>query len=88
MLDTHGPYIVAAYIPCQNCSAPCVVTARFAAYPDNDALDRHVFQTTCDDCGQIQTRVGRDAFQRTIVEWTLEARSPRQEDVPQVEPTE
>jgi hypothetical protein len=28
----------------------------------------------------MQTRVGADAFQRTVVEWTLEIRTPKIED--------
>jgi hypothetical protein len=88
MLDNQGPYIVAAYIPCQNCNYPCVVTARFLEYPTNEVLDRHAFQATCENCSQMQTRVGADAFQRTIVEWTLEIRSPKLEEVPKKSPTE
>lgn len=80
MLDSQGPYIVAAYIPCQTCNFPCVVTARFPEYPSNEVLDRHVFQATCENCSQMQTRVGADAFQRTVVEWTLEIREPKLDD--------
>jgi hypothetical protein len=88
MFDTAGPYIVAAYIPCQNCNYPCVVTARFPHYPTNDELDRHAFQATCENCSQMQTRVGADAFQRTIVEWTLEVRAPNLKDMPTPAATE
>ena len=41
-------------------------------------MDRHAFRSTCDNCGQMQVRVGRDAFKRTVVEWTLELHPPRQ----------
>jgi hypothetical protein len=86
MLDNKGPYIVAAFIPCTNCNYPCVITTRFEEYPSNEALDRHVFQATCENCGQIQTRVGADAFQRTVVEWGLEIRSPRPEEILKTKP--
>jgi hypothetical protein len=41
-------------------------------------MDRHTFNSTCDNCGQMQVRVGRDAFKRTVVEWTLQLQAPPQ----------
>ena len=71
MPDVQLPFIVAAYIPCRSCGEPCVVIERFAHNPPDDELDRHSFQASCSNCGEAQSRVGRDAFQRTVVEWKL-----------------
>ena len=77
MSATQGPFIVAAYIPCQMCNYPCVIVERFDHNPSDDEMDRHAFRSTCDNCGQMQVRVGRDAFRRTVVEWTLELHPPQ-----------
>jgi hypothetical protein len=82
MADSHGPFIVAAYIPCQTCNYPCVIIQRFDHNPSDEELDRHVFHSTCENCRESQTRVGRDAFRRTVVEWSLELRSPQSTDAP------
>lgn len=82
MSARRGPFIVAAYIPCHTCNYPCVITQKFDHDPTHDELDRHVFHASCDNCGERQTRVGRDAFKRTIVEWELEIREPRRDEVP------
>jgi hypothetical protein len=74
--------IVAAYIPCQTCNYPCVITQKFDHDPTHDELDRHVFHASCDNCGERQTRVGHEAFKRTIVEWELEIRTPRRDELP------
>ncbi|MGA3052784.1 MAG: hypothetical protein ABSD63_01115 [Candidatus Korobacteraceae bacterium] len=79
---TKGPFIVAAYVPCQACNYACVIVERFDHNPSNDELDRHAFRSTCDNCGQMQVRVGRDAFRRTIVEWNLEIRAPHSDELP------
>ena len=71
-----GPYIVAAYIPCVNCKYPCVIIEHFDHQPTHEELDHHSFRSTCGHCNTLQTRVGREAFRRTVVEWDLEARSP------------
>jgi hypothetical protein len=71
MLDRKPPFIVAAYIPCRTCGEACVVLERFAQNPADDELDRHPFQAICGNCGESQSRVGRDAFRRTVVEWKL-----------------
>lgn len=71
-----GPYIVAAYIPCASCKYPCVVIEHFDHQPTHDELDHHTFSTTCENCTTLQTRVGREAFRRTVIEWDLEAREP------------
>lgn len=76
MSDPQGPFIVAAYIPCQTCNYPCVIVERFDHNPSDDEMDRHLFSSTCDNCGEMQVRVGRDAFKRTVVEWTLELHGP------------
>jgi hypothetical protein len=47
------------------------VLERFAQNPADDELDRHPFQAVCSNCGESQSRVGRDAFRRTVVEWKL-----------------
>ena len=71
MPDRQLPFIVAAYIPCRTCGEACVVIERFAQSPSDDELDRHSFQASCSSCGESQSRVGRDAFRRTVVEWKL-----------------
>jgi len=76
MPDQALPFIVAAYIPCRTCGEPCVVTERFAENPSDDELDRHPFQAICSNCGESQSRVGKDAFQRTIVKWNLVQTAP------------
>ena len=72
----QGPFIVAAYIPCRTCNYACVMVQRFDHNPSDEELDRDSFTAACDNCGEMQTRVGRDAFQRTIVEWNLLVRAP------------
>ncbi len=71
MPERQLPFIVAAYIPCRTCGEACVVIERFEQNPPDDELDRHPFQATCSNCGEAQSRVGRDAFRRTVVEWNL-----------------
>lgn len=73
---------MAAYIPCRTCNYPCVITTKFDHNPTHDELDRHVFHASCDNCGERQTRVGGDAFKRTIVEWALEIRPPNPDELP------
>jgi len=85
MSKVHGPFIVAAYIPCQTCNYPCVLTHKFDHNPTDDELDRQVFYASCDNCGERQTRVGRDAFKRTVVEWGLEIRPPHPDELPPME---
>lgn len=75
MTDQPKNYIVAAYLPCLTCGEPCVVIERFAEPPTDDFLDRYTFQAECNNCHQRQVRVGRDAFQRTIVQWKLALQS-------------
>lgn len=75
MLDPL-PFVVTAFIPCKNCGYLCVVTERFVEAPSQELLDRHVFQCSCENCSQLQARVGAEAFQRTIIEWKLKAVEP------------
>lgn len=79
MATSRPPFIVAAYIPCQTCGDACVVVERFADNPAEEELDRHMFQATCNNCGMTQSRVGRDAFRRTVVEWKLIQAAPGSE---------
>ena len=81
-MPMNGPFIVAAYIPCQTCNYPCVVTRKFDHNPTDEELDRHAFHAVCDNCGERQTRVGRDAFKRTVVEWSLQIQNPHMEETP------
>jgi hypothetical protein len=74
MTQSNAPFIVAAYVPCQTCGYACVLVHRFDHSPTDDELDRQVFRCACESCGETQVRVGRDAFKRTVVEWSLQGR--------------